>query len=307
MKFVQINSERIIIELFGLRMKFRKPIKTEDLIENLKYELADPKTNVKLPKILGFQESLNSLQEKSLARFGDGEFKLMKGESINFQKADRELAFRLSEVIKNQIPSLAVGLPDIFGKCESDYFKRVIINCRKLLYQYIDFSTTYYNSAITRLYKFKSEEEGKKYYDRIKQLWNIKDIVIVEGEGSRLGIGNDLFSGAKSIKRIICPAKDAFSRYDEILAECEKFDKDILFILALGPTATVLAYDLCLKGYRALDVGHVDTMYEMFLRKADKLVHVEGKVVFNEERNKIPPCKDENYNRQIIKKIGCKN
>ena len=28
------------------------------------------------------------------------------------------------------------------------------------------------------------------------------------------------------------------------------------FLLALGPTATVLAYDLCKMGYQAVDIGH---------------------------------------------------
>lgn len=78
-----------------------------------------------------------------------------------------------------------------------------------------------------------------------------------------------------------------------------------LFIAALGPTATVLAYDLAKAGYRALDVGHVDTMYEWFLRKATKSIPIEGKIVFNEERNKnsIKPCKDKRYYEQIITTI----
>lgn len=52
------------------------------------------------------------------------------------------------------------------------------------------------------------------------------------------------------------------------------------------PDCHCLAYDLSKEGYRALDVGHVDTMYEWFLRKATKSIPIEGKIVFNEERNK---------------------
>ena len=67
----------------------------------------------------------------------------------------------------------------------------------------------------------------------------------------------------------------------------------------------MLAYDLAKAGYRALDVGHVDTMYEWFLRKATKSIPIEGKIVFNEERNKnsIKPCKDKRYYEQIITTI----
>ena len=44
----------------------------------------------------------------------------------------------------------------------------------------------------------------------------------------------------------------------------ELLPKDKLFILALGPMATVLAYDLARLGYRALDLGHIDIEYEWF-------------------------------------------
>lgn len=117
---------------------------------------------------------------------------------------------------------------------------------------------------------------------------------IVEGAGTRLGIGNDLLDEALSVKRIVCPIKDAFSKYDEILKECLKMPKDSLFIMALGPTATVLAEDLTNNGYRALDIGHF-VPHMKLLMKASKFVHVEGKIVFNEERHmtSLKPCKDK--------------
>ena len=312
MKFIEKKNDRLVINIFGLKLKFRRPLTCEDLMKNIPYELADERNpiKVKLPKILNLDESLRAIAEGdhcSLARYGDGEFKLMFGESISFQKYDEKLGKRLVQIIKNNKENLYVGLPDVFGYCKNEYFRRVMINLRDELYKYINFDNVYVDSMITRQSKFSTEQEGNEYYSAIKQLWAGKDIIIVEGEGSRLGIGNDLFSNTNSTKRILCPVKDAFSRYDEILDACLKnASNDSLFILALGPTATVLAYDLCDSGYQALDVGHVDTMYECFLRKADKLVPIEGKIVFNKERNKkhIPPCKDENYYKQIVAKFS---
>ena len=78
---------------------------------------------------------------------------------------------------------------------------------------------------------------------------------------SRLGVGNDLLDNAKSIKRILGPSRQAFSKYDEILDEAKKLDKDVLILLALGPAATCLAYDLHKLGYQAVDIGHVDVEY----------------------------------------------
>ena len=311
--FIKKNklTGRLIVNIFGLRLKFRLPVnknKMDEKFANLLYELADPRTlqNVKLPKVLNLYDTMYELidSEKSLARFGDGEFKIMMGESINFQQYDAKLSKRLCEVLTNNFDNLMVGIPDVFGYCPSDYFRRVLISSRDFLYKYINFEKSYGDAFLTRQSKFSSETKGNDYYNNLKKLWNDKDIVIVEGAGSRLGIGNDLFSNAKSIRRIICPIKDAFSKYDEILNAC-KNAKAELYIIALGPTATILAYDLSQSGFRALDVGHVDTMYEWFLRKATKSIPIEGKIVFNEERNKshIVPCKDKKYYEQIIATI----
>lgn len=309
MFYIKKTGSRYEVCLFGFKAKFRiGNSKMQERMDNLLYELADSRTlqNVKLPKILNDDDSLYAVlsSDKSMARFGDGEFKLMIGENISFQKYDPILAKRLKEIIEYKNENMFVGLPDIFGYCD-DYSRKVMALCRPMLYEHLDFSKDYIETWFVRRLQFISHEQGIDYYNKMKTLWNNKDIVIIEGAGSRLGVGNDLFSGAKSIERILCPIKDAFSKYDEIFKEALKQPEDKLFVLALGPTATVLADDLTKKGYRALDVGHLDTAYEAFLRKADKFVHVEGKVVFNEERHKnlIPPCKDENYNKQIIAKI----
>lgn len=303
------STGRYELNLFGLKMKFRIQDKNEiykEKLDNLLYELADPRTlkTVRLPQVLNAHDALYTLisGEKSMARCGDGEFKLIMGENISFQKYDPVLAERLKNIIKNQNDNILVGITDAFGYCETDYMRKVMVTCRETLYKYLDFSKTYIDTNVTRQLIFVSEEQGRDYYNKMKSLWSNKPVVIVEGAGTRLGIGNDLLDEALSVKRIVCPIKDAFSKYDEILKECLKMPKDSLFIMALGPTATVLAEDLTNNGYRALDIGHFDTAYEAFLRKASKFVHVEGKIVFNEERHmtSLKPCKDKKYYEQII-------
>lgn len=295
--------------LFGIKMKFMVGnSKFKDRMDNLLYELADKRTleEVKLPQIMTQEDTLYTLLDsnKSLARYGDGEFKLIMGENISFQKYSPLLAKRLKEILEYKNENLFVGLPDIFGRA-SEYERRVMVLCRNTLYDHIDFSKKYMETWFVRKLKFATEQQGIDYYEKMRSLWENKDIVIVEGAGSRLGVGNNLFEKASSIQRILCPIKDAFFKYDEILAECLKQPKDKLFVLALGPTATLLADDLSKQGYRALDIGHLDTAYEAYLRKSENFVHVEGKVVFNEERHycQIAPCKDENYNKEVIARL----
>ena len=144
-----------------------------------------------------------------------------------------------------------------------------------------------------------------EYVKKMKKIWDKKDVVIIEGEQSRLGIGNDLFDNMKSIQRIICPSENAFEIYDKIYNEALKIDKNKLVLLALGPTATVLAYDLFKAGYQAIDIGHVDIEYEWFLRKATKKIKIESKYVteVKEGRENIQEVKDEKYKNEIVARI----
>jgi glycosyltransferase family protein len=144
-----------------------------------------------------------------------------------------------------------------------------------------------------------------EYVKELKKIWDGKDVVIVEGEKSRLGVGNDLFDNMNSIQRVICPAENAFEIYDRILNELLKLPKDKLILLALGPTATVLAYDMYKAGYHVIDIGHVDIEYEWFLRKATKKIKIENKYVteVKEGRVDIQDIKDSKYQNEIIERI----
>ena len=141
-------------------------------------------------------------------------------------------------------------------------------------------------------------------------MWNNRNVVFIEGENSRLGYGNDLFDNANSIRIMLCPAKNAFEVYDKIM-DCikNKCNKEDLLILALGPTATAMAFELSEMGYQALDLGHIDIEYEWFLLGVDHKVAIPHKHV-NEcgsmgetEESKL----DEIYKKQIIDRIGLKN
>ena len=62
---------------------------------------------------------------------------------------------------------------------------------------------------------------------------------------------------------------NAFAEYDKILNQAKKIDKSKLVIIILGPTATVLAYDLAKQGYEAIDFGHIAKDYDFYRKKID--------------------------------------
>lgn len=116
-------------------------------------------------------------------------------------------------------------------------------------------------------------------------------------------MGNDLFDNAQSIHRILCPPCNAFNSINRIRAEACKQNKNVLFLIALGPTATVLAYDLFKAGYQAIDIGHVDVEYEWWRMGARRKIKLERKYVNEVANGNQVADAGEEYNKQVIIKI----
>ena len=240
--------------------------------------------------------------------------RLIFGESIGFQEANKMLAKKLRKVLKSKKKGLLIGINIPYNKKylskynnrAKEYYINFIEYLKLKLFTLIDINRKYYSSFITRFYidiKDKSKTPG--YIKKLKRIWEKKDILIIEGEKSRLGVGNDLFNNSKSIKRILCPIKNAYNVYDKIIIQVKKFDKSKLILLALGPTSTVLAYDLYKLGYQVIDVGHIDIEYEWFLRKATQKIQIENKYVneIHGKEYKTGKIKDKKYYEEIICRI----
>ena len=266
--------------------------------------------------ILNDEETITEIikNKKSISRFGDGEFKWVLGVKQNsFQSENEELTRRLKEVLMSNVENLLVCIPrslntlDGLIKNTKIFWKNFVRWHGNDILPYLD-KKTYGNTNFTRWYlehENKDEEVMNKKLTNLKKIWDKRDIIIVEGFDTKMGVGNDLFKNSSSIKRILVPATDAFSIYEEILEGVKKVSKDKLILLAIGPTATVLAYDLSKLGYQALDLGHLDIEYEWFLNKATTKIAIKGKHV-NEVNNKkiIGSLNDKNYEKSIIAKLG---
>lgn len=79
----------------------------------LKYELKDDLNNLDLPTILSKHDSIEYIlnSSKSVVRFGDGEFKIMKGGVAVFQKKNKALTKRLNEIFVSDDEKIIIGIP----------------------------------------------------------------------------------------------------------------------------------------------------------------------------------------------------
>jgi glycosyltransferase family protein len=240
------------------------------------------------PIIKSIDETIDKiLNEKcSVSRYGDGELKLLCGLDISFQKHTVILQDKLRNVLQSQNESHLVCIPDVFGSNVeyTDTYKKEwkihLIKYRRYWYRNLDKDREYFNSFISRCYLcYQNPKKSYSYFNKLKRIWNGRDVVIVEGEFSRLGVGNDLFNNVNSIRRVLGPSKNAFEKYDELLNCVKNFKRSTLILLALGPTASILAYDLHQQGYQAIDIGHIDVEYEWYLMGATKKEPIKNKFV----------------------------
>lgn len=287
-------------------------------INNIKYELLDP--NVKhndlfFPQFYELEDTIHLLVDgkKSMARFGDGEFAIMSQKTRHsFQHVDAKLSQRLIEIIQTNEEDFLIGIANNYGSLEkySPNSKQEIRmymtdQVRKEHQQYLQKERTYHNAYISRpyvLYADTHTDGPRKRFESLKKIWKKRDIIFVEGSLTRLGVGNDLFDNAASIRRIEAPPVNSFDKYDDILEACLKHsDSDTLFLIALGPSAGVLAYDLYKAGYQAIDIGHLDLEYEWYLKGLGtrcEIKHKYNNEFFNGE--KVEAIQDELYFSQII-------
>ena len=102
---------------------------------------------------------------------------------------------------------------------------------------------------------------------------------------SHNGVGVDLFDGAESIQRILCPSSQAWEKYEQILNEAESCQPINSFSSPWERQEKVLAQDLCCLGYRVVDIGSLDMEYGWFREGATEKCRVPKHEVRTREEN----------------------
>lgn len=308
--------------------KMKKIIELEEQVKNLQKDIEQYEYRLEnylyetgvlesIP-VISSEELLKEIlvNRMSLCRFGDGELEIIRGkERLWYQKTNPGLSVRLKEILESNEDKIAIAISNNFGSLE-DYTEdaanaiREYISgdTRKEIEKLLDRKHTYYDAYVSRPYIiYKDKNKAKIIFDLFKRIWEKRNILIVEGCFTRMGVGNDLFAGAVRIRRIVCPNTNAFDYYDKILeVVCRHVYDAELVLISLGPAATVLAFDLARKGIQALDIGQLDTEYEWFLRGVTQRVEIPGKGVAELEWCRYPEKRNSDlcYQSQVIDMIS---
>ncbi len=281
--------------------------------ENAPYEFGVYKT----PVIKSSEDLLKKIirEHRSLCRFGDGELELMRGKARPwFQDVNIQLSERLKEIFYSEKEEVLIAVSNNFGNLDcytqnaADEIRAYLSNSntRNEVMELLGTEREYFDAYVSRPYlMYRDKGHAERIFALLKTLWSKRNILLVEGEYVRTGVGNDLFQNAASLRRILCPYANAFDQYEEILKRIkENVKSGDLLLLCLGPTATVLAYDICLYGIQAIDLGQIDNEYEWFLKGAMKREAIEGKAVPElEGSHESDESGDREYRKQIIARI----
>ncbi|NBX79184.1 MAG: DUF1792 domain-containing protein [Flavobacteriales bacterium] len=257
--------------LFGYRVNhlFRR-IKSKILKVN-KQEKIDylHKRIIKYPKLESIEKTISDLVEKnmSITRFGDGEYHLCLGKSIGFQEFTFRLGFRMFKILSDsKSESCMIGIIPYQLNGINEYSTDFWYENIDYVLKFFNKNTLYYNARITR-------ELTNENIMHLKKAWEKRDVIFITGKGSRFSENHTIFDNVASKQSLFTTARNAWSDYNQtyknVLIAAKSISNPIV-ICAIGPTASILAYDLSIINIQCLDIGHITNIYDKLFLNADK-------------------------------------
>lgn len=141
------------------------------------------------PIIKNCEDTINRLinSNASIVRFGDGEFTVMSGGSIPFQKFDRQLSDKLKSIFYEDIEGLLTGYFDLYYemsinlKFEAiDFILKYLPRIHDyILKNYINPQKKYYSTMISMPFTSYHFYDFDRHYNMLKKIWNNMDIKLI--------------------------------------------------------------------------------------------------------------------------------
>jgi len=212
--------------------------------------------------------TLDALRERraSLARYGDGELEIMIGRDISCQEYDPKLAQRLRAILRVPTPEFLVGIPNFpVLQIKRSGRKRTWERYQCMYSHLVCRGATYHSAFVSRPASVVGLESAQ-YFRAFEPIWAGRDVVLVHN--SPATTSHPLLRQARAITHVPCLKQHAFREYDDLLERTAELPgPEVIFVIAAGPTAGVLAWDLAQRGSQAIDIGHLTDAYDEFAQK----------------------------------------
>lgn len=217
------------------------------------------------PKVKGEFETISKLLDGySIARFGDGELKMLQGGEYAREPANRHMAAELISALTepSQVCLTAIPTMDLNGPKGQNWLRH-----KSRFMQSLVPGIQYYSAFITRP-DSSPWINTPAYALLVEQLWDSKAVVVIcERSGSMI---KTVRIRAKKAVHIPCPSKYAYQVIDELEQAVTRHRPDVAIISA-GPTATCLAARLARKGIcQAIDLGSAGGFLGKLLSQVDR-------------------------------------
>lgn len=248
---------------------------TNKILDDVQYEFDVNDGGTIKPNILDGEQSLDLILKtgKSFIRTSDGEVKIMMGLDQPFQKYDQALADGLRKLLSEKNDNLLVGInrnyyiPGYLWNYSS-FYRRHAYDYRQYYKKILNPNITYIDATFTGfIFGTHKDEATINRYEKWKDAFAGKEIVIVCGEGVLDKLQYDIFERAKTKNFIYGPNKNAWSEKEKLMMQIKKFDnKNTIIVFILGMAGKVMAAELTECGYVCWDVGHLAKYYDAFMK-----------------------------------------
>lgn len=216
-----------------------------------------------ISRMLSYSETLDKIAEPetSMARFGDSELKMLNSSfNIGFQKFSLGLQSALREVAAVRDANMLLAMPPVFKNQQWATLWNANYDYIKATFETVE---TFGNTAVSRPPCF--NEMKAAAVSKWMSIWEGKRVLMVTGRDSRFKMYEEFFGNASQFDLYYGPGVDAFEHIDAIESALLKESRYDIYLLSLGPTATILAHRLFERGLKALDVGHLSASYAHYL------------------------------------------
>lgn len=209
------------------------------------------------PEVAGEYETLEKIKQGfSIARFGDGEFKVMEGHGYAREEPNKKLSAELRDVMRNPADKCLIGIPTMNPK--GSRYRVVnrdgsIVGWERHKARFAKHlpKRDYYSAFISR------PDCGtwmltRDYAEAVQSIWLGKSVAVIGSADNKIAKAVEI---TQPVKFIECPFRGAYAEIDNLQRKALEAGVDMVIISA-GVTATCLANRLS-PLVQAVDLGSI--------------------------------------------------